>query len=137
MTIVALSKDEQDSAFVDPWTVVHFSVGLALGLLEVSAAFTMIVSTIHEIIELRPQAMKFFKSTPESVGNVVIDMASVMGGWWLGDKYAKSGTKPKALNPARPPRSMPARPRAAAALPRDRSPGVTQRQFQRAIIGRP
>lgn len=96
MTLFAFSKDQQDAALMDPWTVVHFSAGLMAGLLDISAGWTFTISTLHELIELRPAAMKFFKSTPESPGNVIIDMAVVMGGWWLGHKYNQSATSKRA-----------------------------------------
>jgi hypothetical protein len=35
MRIVALKKSDQNHAVIDPWTVVHFSTGLAIGLMNV------------------------------------------------------------------------------------------------------
>lgn len=116
MKIVALHKEDQDRAIFDPWTVVHFATGLGLGLLDINFYLTMGASVLHELLELRPETMKFWKSKPESIGNVTIDLVTVALGWYLGQAY-NGGQPQRRTNPA----TISARPRAVTAGMRRRA----------------
>ncbi len=94
MNLVAVTRSEQDTALLDPWTIVHFAIGLGAGLLDINGWIVGGIAAGHELLERRPQTMKFWKSKPETIGNVTIDMATVMLGWYLGKRYNRTGPDP-------------------------------------------
>ena len=112
MRLVAIKKSHQNEAWIDPWSAVHATSGLALGLTGVgfwtSIAAAVIYDVLEQLFERSPYGQKFFNTSgPESWGNVITDLLLFSTGWYLGDKYNRSG-------PARNPRTgrrMPPRPR--------------------------
>jgi hypothetical protein len=94
--LVARSKAEQNQAAIDPWTVVHFGTGLALGLLNAPASAAAALGVGYEIAEQAFEdsdfGQRFFNiSGPETFPNVVVDLAVYGLGWWLGQAWNRTG----------------------------------------------
>ena len=49
--LIARSKADQNTAVLDPWTVVHFGVGLASGLVGLSAGASLTGAVLYEVAE--------------------------------------------------------------------------------------
>jgi len=79
MKVVATRKDDQNVAALDPWTLVHFSSGLALGLMEVSLDKAIGVAVGYELGQ-----DLFETSRPERPVNAVMDLVAFGVGHWLG-----------------------------------------------------
>jgi len=80
MKLVALSRRDQNRAALDPWTVVHFAAGLALGLMNAPRGPAMIASVGYEVaeqlLERSPTGKRLFNTRgPEGVANVCVDLA--------------------------------------------------------------
>lgn len=96
MSLIATRKSEQNSAAIDPWTVVHFGTGLAAGLLRAPFGPSMAVATGYEVFEHAFESselgQKVFGSLsgPETPANVAVDLIVFGVGWWLGDKWNKT-----------------------------------------------
>jgi hypothetical protein len=89
MKIVATEKREQNHAVADPWTVVHFGVGLAMGLMNAPLRASLAAATAYELVEQyleRSDAGKelFDTSGPESMPNAILDLAVFAAGHQLG-----------------------------------------------------
>ena len=109
MKLVALRKEDQNEAWVDPWSAVHGSAGLAFGLVNVPFKYTFVTAIVWDIFEHFFEksrfGQRFFKTSgPESFGNVASDTVLFLFGWYLGQKYNSTGP---AVNPSLkpPPRS--------------------------------
>jgi hypothetical protein len=92
--LVATRKADQNEAAVDPWTAVHFGAGLALGLVGAPFAPVVLGAVAYElgeqIAERTKAAQSFFRTSgPERPVNAVVDVAVMLGGWWLGNRYNK------------------------------------------------
>jgi hypothetical protein len=92
MQLVATSKASQNEAFVDPWTVVHFAAGLALGLMRAPPGPSMAAAVAYEgfeqVFERTDEGKSFFvTSGPESPGNVVVDLGVYALGYYLGTRW--------------------------------------------------
>lgn len=89
MKILATQKSEQNRAAVDPWTTVHLSMGLALGLMEVPLRWALTASVAYElaeqVFERREWGKELFvTSGPESLPNAVVDSVALLAGHCLG-----------------------------------------------------
>lgn len=89
MIFLATERDEQNRAAVDPWTAVHFSAGLALGLIAVPLPWAAAASIAYElgeqVFERHPWGRRFFDTRgPESVPNALMDVVALVGGHRLG-----------------------------------------------------
>jgi hypothetical protein len=89
MTVVATEKKEQNKAAVDPWTVVHFASGLALGLVGAPLKVWLPVATAYEVAEQYLEQSKVGKKLfdthgPETLPNVLVDIAVFAVGHQLG-----------------------------------------------------
>ena len=92
MKLIATRKAHQNRRGVDPWTVVHFASGLALGLVGTPFRSAFAVGALYEIVkqavERHEEGQRFFKTSgPEGALNVAIDMAALAAGhrlgvWW-------------------------------------------------------
>jgi hypothetical protein len=87
--IVATRKAEQNKAVVDPWTLVHFASGLALGLVNAPLRWWLPVATAYEVaerfLEESDAGQEFFDTSgPEVVPNAVLDLAVFAAGHQLG-----------------------------------------------------
>lgn len=90
--LVAWRKSDQNEAFIDPWTAVHFGAGLAAGLTETPWWIAMGGAVAYEVFEQYAErtevGAKFFKTSgPESLGNAVVDVAIYGVGVYLGRRY--------------------------------------------------
>jgi len=95
MKLIATNKSEQNVAAIDPWTLVHLSMGLASGLTELPFRSVMGAAIAYEIVEQWGQRTKFGQrlfrvSGPESPSNVVMDIVTFAGGYWLGQRWNRS-----------------------------------------------
>lgn len=92
MKVVATRKEEQNEALVDPWTVVHLSTGLALGLMNAprgpSLAAALAYEVAEQFVERRQWGERLFDiSRPESLANAALDVVVFVigheaGRWW-------------------------------------------------------
>ena len=83
---------------VDPWTAVHFSTGLAMGLMDLpleeclAAAFAYEV--VEQVVERQNWGKELFKSSrPENFLNATMDMAAFALGHWLGGAWNRTGRR--------------------------------------------
>ena len=95
MRILATRKEHQNSAAVDPWTVVHFAAGLALGLMEVPRGPTVAAAVAYELVEQLLERHEvgqelFETSGPEKPVNAVVDVAVLALGHDLGRRWNRS-----------------------------------------------
>lgn len=89
MKIIATEKAEQNNTVADPWTVVHFASGLALGLVNAPLRWWLPVATAYEVAERyieKSEAGKelFDTSGPEIVPNALLDLVVFAAGHQLG-----------------------------------------------------
>ena len=96
MRVVATRKEHQNQAAIDPWTVVHFAAGLALGLMEVRRGPVIKAAIGYELAEQGFERLKvgqdfFHTSGPEGVTNAVIDVVVLALGHELGRRWNRSG----------------------------------------------
>lgn len=92
MAIIATRKAHQNRRSVDPWTLVHFSTGLALGLTGVPLQWALSGAVVYELAEQVFERLEvgqaFFKASgPEVVSNAVLDAVVFAAGhrvgqWW-------------------------------------------------------
>jgi hypothetical protein len=92
MKILATEKREQNRAVIDPWTVVHFGVGLALGLVNAPLRASLVAAAVYEVVEQyveRSDAGKelFDTSGPEAIPNAIVDLAVLVAGHQLGKMW--------------------------------------------------
>jgi len=96
MNLIATSKAEQNESLVDPWTLVHFAAGLAVGLMGFSAAAAVTGAIAYEVIEQPLERAEFGKnlfnvSKPETLGNQVVDVFVFAAGHAAGQAWNNSG----------------------------------------------
>ncbi len=87
--ILATKKAEQNRAALDPWTVVHFASGLALGLMNAPLRVWLPVATAYEVAEHYLEKSEtgkelFDTSGPEIVPNAILDLVVFAAGHQLG-----------------------------------------------------
>lgn len=92
MRLLARRKEEQNQAVADPWTVVHFSTGLAIGLMAIPLRWVMPVAVAYEVVEQLLERKRvgqelFNVSGPETAGNVILDVAVFAAGHRLGEAW--------------------------------------------------
>ena len=80
MRLIATRKRHQNSAVFDPWTAVHFSTSLALGLMdapeESSLADAIAYEVAEQFVERQAWGEDLFRTHgPEIVLNAVMDVA--------------------------------------------------------------
>lgn len=98
MKILATHKGEQNRAAVDPWTVVHFGAGLALGLVGASRWWSLGLAAGYEVVEQalerRRVGQEFFKTSgPEAAPNAVVDLTVFTLGHELGRRWNETGRR--------------------------------------------
>lgn len=96
MKLLATRKTDQNRAALDPWTLVHFSAGLALGLIQVPRTVALSAATAYEVveqtIERHPIGQDFFEvQGPESLANVIVDILVLAVGHRLGEMWHGTG----------------------------------------------
>jgi hypothetical protein len=95
MQIVATEKREQNRAVIDPWTVVHFGFGLALGLMNAPLRASLAAAVAYELVEQyveRTEAGQelFDTSGPEAIPNAILDLAVLAAGHQLGQMWNRT-----------------------------------------------
>lgn len=93
--LIATRKSEQNQAAIDPWTMVHFSMGLAAGLLKLPAVPVMVGAVAYDMIEHAFEDSKYGKqffdvSGPETTANVVVDLSVFAVGYWLAARWNRT-----------------------------------------------
>jgi hypothetical protein len=89
MKLIATRKSEQNRTALDPWTAVHLSWGLALGLMGVPLRRALTAAVAYEVAEQVferrdwGQAL-FVTSGPETLTNALVDTAVFVVGHTLG-----------------------------------------------------
>jgi len=96
MKLLATRKSEQNRAALDPWTVVHFSTGLALGLMNADRSKAVGAAVGYELMEQYVERTDWgkdlFETTrPEVPLNAVVDVAVFAVGHWLGRRWNDGG----------------------------------------------
>ncbi|HIG73306.1 MAG TPA: hypothetical protein EYQ24_01605 [Bacteroidetes bacterium] len=92
MRFVATRKAEQNARGLDPWTLVHFSSGLALGLVDAPLRASLLAAVVYEaveqVVEREDWGRRFFRTSgPEIAANAVVDVLALVAGhrvgqWW-------------------------------------------------------
>lgn len=92
MRVVATAKPHQNRVPVDPWTLVHFAAGLALGLMDAPFTPAMAAAVAYEgaeqVLERRDWGKALFRTSgPEILANSLVDVLVFaaghrMGQWW-------------------------------------------------------
>ena len=90
--LIAWKKSQQNRALVDPWTLVHFSVGLAVGLMGIGMTEALVGAVLYEVAEHPFSRAGFGKtlfnvSKPESFGNAVVDVGVFAVGVRAGHRW--------------------------------------------------
>ncbi len=96
--LLATEKAHQNRAVVDPWTAVHFSTGLAMGLMDLPLRECLAVAFAYEIVEQVVEreewGRELFKtSRPETLLNAAMDVAIFSLGHWLGGAWNRTGAR--------------------------------------------
>jgi hypothetical protein len=92
--IVATHKSEQNRAVIDPWTVVHFGAGLALGLTSMPRLPALGIAIGYELAEQWAERHEvgqdlFDVSGPESLPNALTDVAVFAIGYHFGSRWSE------------------------------------------------
>ena len=100
MKWIARSKAEQNRTAIDPWTVVHFAVGLAAGLTRVPLRWSLGAALVYEIaeqiLERRSSGKELFMvSGPEVPANAAVDIMVFLAGTRSGRRWNETGPDPE------------------------------------------
>lgn len=92
MKIIATHKPDQNRAAIDPWTLVHLSAGLAVGLMAIPLRSGMTAAIAYEVVEQwferHEWGQDLFKTSgPESLPNAFVDTAVFYVGHRLGERW--------------------------------------------------
>lgn len=98
VNIIATEKAEQNRAAADPWTIIHFSAGLAFGLMNIPLRWAVAASVFYElaeqVFERREWGQQLFATSgPESVPNAIVDTAVLVAGHRLGALWNETGDR--------------------------------------------
>lgn len=96
MKILARKKSDQNRAVLDPWTVVHFGMGLASGLVNAPRGLAVTLAVTYEVleqyIERRDIGKEVFDTRgPEVVPNAIVDVAIFAAAHELGRRWNRTG----------------------------------------------
>jgi hypothetical protein len=92
MKILATRKSEQNRAMLDPWTLVHFSTGLAAGLMKIPFRWSLSAATAYEVVEQYAERQRwgrelFATAKHESLPNAAVDVVVFALGHRLGELW--------------------------------------------------
>lgn len=95
MKLVATAKKDQNRAATDPWTVVHFGAGLALGLvnapLKAALGAAIAYELVEQYLERSEEGKEFFDTAgPEVIPNAILDLAVFAAGHQLGRMWNRT-----------------------------------------------
>ena len=90
--LVATRKADQNRVAFDPWTAVHFSTGLALGLMAVPLGRALAAAVAYELVEQALERLPwgralFVTAGPEVLANAVVDTVAFAVGHGLGQRW--------------------------------------------------
>lgn len=90
--LIAWKKSQQNKALLDPWSVVHFGVGLAVGLMGIRMKPALVGAVLYEFAEAPLERAEFGKnlfnvSKPETMGNAVLDVVVFALGVRAGHRF--------------------------------------------------
>ena len=90
--IVALTKSDQNRAILDPWSLVHFAMGLAAGLIKAPRGPALAAAVAYEFLEqgIESSSDFFGVSGPEILPNAIADVALFALGQELGARWNSS-----------------------------------------------
>lgn len=96
MKVVATEKGEQNAAAADPWTVVHFAAGLALGLMDApfrpALAAAVAYELAEQVFERKSWGQVLFRTSgPEILSNALLDVAVFVAGHRAGALWNATG----------------------------------------------
>jgi hypothetical protein len=94
--VIATEKNEQNRSFADPWTVVHFASGLALGLVNAPLRLWLPLAAAYEVLEHVLERSEMGKELfdtqgPEVVPNAVLDLIVFALGHEAGRRWNRPG----------------------------------------------
>jgi hypothetical protein len=94
--LLATRKSEQNRAVVDPWSAVHLTSGLAMGLMAIPFDRSFGAAVGYELVEQFAErnewGQEFFETShPESLPNALFDLAIFAVGHWLGSRWNRTG----------------------------------------------
>lgn len=106
MKLVATRKEEQNRSVADPWTVVHFSAGLAVGLMAVPLRWTLPLAVTYEVLEQLLERKRFGQALfntagPEKLGNALLDVGVFAAGHRLGEAWNATAQRPGRAKPTK------------------------------------
>lgn len=92
MNLVATRKAHQNRRTLDPWTLVHFSTGLASGLMDLPLRRALAAAVAYElaeqVFERFDYGKMFFKTSgPEVLSNALLDTVVFAAGHWFGRRW--------------------------------------------------
>ena len=95
MDLIAWKKSQQNSSLLDPWSLVHFSTGLAVGLMGIGMGPAITGAVLYELAERPFEKADFGKnffnvSKPESPANSVVDVLVYSIGVLAGHRFNRS-----------------------------------------------
>lgn len=95
MKLVATRKSEQNVLAIDPWTLVHVGVGLALGLIGAPADKALIGAVVYEVgeyyVEQQPWGQQLFQTQqPETTINILVDLVAFAVGLEAGRRWNRT-----------------------------------------------
>lgn len=95
MKVVATKKSEQNRALIDPWTLVHFGVGLATGLARIPLRWSVMGAIAYEVLEQyaerRDWGNELFETQgPETRENLAMDVAAFILGAKAGEAWNRT-----------------------------------------------
>ena len=92
MKLIALHQSDQNRAMLDPWSTVHWGMGMAAGLTGTPLWLALGAAVAYEVAEQVFEDSEvgkrlFAVSGPETLSNSVADVVLFAAAWWLGRRY--------------------------------------------------
>lgn len=96
MRVIARDRSEQNQAMLDPWSIVHFGVGIAAGLVDLPLRAVLPLAIIYEIVEQELESRDVGQDLletrgPESIPNAVADVLVFALGHELARRWTQTG----------------------------------------------
>lgn len=87
-------KDGREGRAIDPWTLQHVLWGALGAYMGLPPTKMMILSSINEMVEarIRKKRPDLLWGSPESAGNVFMDLVATLAGWKIADLMKGKGT---------------------------------------------
>jgi len=85
MQVLARASKDNGVATIDPWTVVHFGSGLAIGLSGLSIPQTLAAITLSGIA--KRLVSEDLNIQEESAANKIVDIFAIAAGFYVGRSW--------------------------------------------------